>query len=291
MVTDEKSKQILSDLGFIKYKDEQYGFTAARYWQNEQIEFIITIDRGYYEAFIGFRNNKNIGGNLIWTLRRILGDKNFMVRELDQSGRYKTFMPNQYVNILNDNYNAILNYSNEFIDAKLNTNKINYLNFENNVNCVNKFWLDVDLRYSIKDSLFRVVGQSVGSNLRQSIFKLGQNIGHSICNSNFTITAIAKDSSYIQHCFDGNFIVIKSDFKILKFYRGFLDSAESYQIYKIKNKIDGVFKDEIDDLINKYEQDKSSKIGYKTVDDILILFINSNDDLSFAAYKINTNYD
>lgn len=64
MMINVNSKQILSNLGFIKLKDEQYGFTAERYWQNEHLEFIIAVDRGYYEAYIGFRNKNNIGGNL-----------------------------------------------------------------------------------------------------------------------------------------------------------------------------------------------------------------------------------
>lgn len=285
------SKQILSNLGFIKLKDEQYGFTAERYWQNEHLEFIIAVDRGYYEAYIGFRNKNNIGGNLIWTLRRILRDKNFIVEKLNNSGRYNTLLPDEYVNILDNNYNIILDYSHKFIDTQLNTKDINYLDFQSNIDYVNKFWGDVDLRYSIRDSLFRVVAQPIGSNLRQSVFKLGQNIGHSLCASNFHITTIDKDINQIEYYFDGNFIALRTGFKTVKFYRGFINSAECYQTNKIKNKIDGPFKAEIVDLINEHEQNKPTRLGYKTVDDLLILFINNGEDLRFMVYKIETNYD
>ena len=124
----------------------------------------------------------------------------------------------------------------------------------------------------------------------QSIFKLGQNIGQSIIESSLKVFVLEKDEGEIKYYFEDNIVILKSKFGTIKIFKGFLDSAECYQFIKIKDKIEGKFKKEILTMISDHESNCPRRLGYKVIDDIMIIFINSSS-LLFRAYKISTNYD
>lgn len=286
---DSNSKLLLIELNFKETKTEMYGFTAATWWENDDMIFIISFDRGYYDSSISFKNTKNIGGNLVRTLRRILNDDNYLVDELEASKKFNTFPTFRYVQILYENYDLIIKYTEEFDDLKVDSTNIDYLDFKQNVIATNKFWGDVNIRYNVKDSLYRVISQKRGSNLHQSIFKLGQNIGHSLLQSQLKIE-VTESGSKIKHKFDDNFIVIESSFGIIKALRGFLNSAECYQTEKIRNRINGKYKDEVEKLIDDYGNIYPPILGYKTIGNIIVFFI-VRKYLSIKLYKIENNYD
>jgi hypothetical protein len=292
-------EEILAQRGFIHKKNESYSYIYTRTWENSNYEFTIVSDRGYYEAFVMIKDKNSVGGEIIKFIRRVSNDSQLFESELEGSDRYRTFQPERYAEIFDQYYEEIDRYRETYEDIaiKYNGNELGS-SISESVKEVNRFWGSVQLRYSMRDFNTVILSQEKNLNISESIFKLGQKVGHKNCNNKLMINALKKANRIkviSENTTNPYKIKITTEFGVIEAYKGVLQDADSYMMRKITNRIQGKYKDEITNRFltnNVSPTEVNQKVGYLTSENQLLFFESKEGELkALAVYQISVSYE
>ena len=295
---NNKVEEILAKRGFIHKENESYSYVHTRIWENSNYEFTIVSDRGYYEAFVKFKDENSTGGEIIKFIRRVSDDSQLFESELEEKGRYRTLQAERYAEIFDEYYDEIDRYRETYEDTIIKYNSKEIGSIFDCVEEANKFWGSVRLRCSERDFNTVILSQEKKMNLPESIFRLGQKVGQKSCYNKLMIK-VEKRSDRIEVTSENVTspykIKITTEFGAMEVYKGVMQDADSYMTRKIIDRIQGKYKDEITSRFltkNISPTGVSQKVGYLTSDNQLLFFESKKGGLeALAVYQISVCYE
>lgn len=120
------SKNILTELSFDLTESADKGMHKYYVWTNNEMQFCLINDRGYYECDIVPHKKPIIPMGLIRLLRFLKDDKTYYKKELIEANLFYTLSADEYVELFYKNYNLIADFLAGFNQKKYD----NYDSFE-----------------------------------------------------------------------------------------------------------------------------------------------------------------
>jgi hypothetical protein len=112
-MTSENSQNELKKLGFKMTDFGYYGIYRHEIFENEDLRFVVSMDRCFFESYIYPKISNQTGGSILEIARKSLNDNNYLSEDLKDVPSHSIFEPNRCVRILVDNYEKIINYLQE----------------------------------------------------------------------------------------------------------------------------------------------------------------------------------
>ncbi len=111
-------KNVLTEYGFELVDSSDNGILKSYIWANRNMQFALIYDRNYYECDIIPQKKPINPLSLIRLLRFLKNDKTFYKEELIKADLAYTLAPDKYVDLLDRNYNLILEFLSDFSQEK-----------------------------------------------------------------------------------------------------------------------------------------------------------------------------
>jgi hypothetical protein len=114
-----KGKNILERHGFSLTESWDNGMWKYYQWANSEFQFSLTYDRGYYDCDVAAVNAEpDYRMSLIPFIKFLKNDRTFYNKELKEVNLSRTLTPDGYVMLLDENYNSIVNYFQDYVPDK-----------------------------------------------------------------------------------------------------------------------------------------------------------------------------
>jgi hypothetical protein len=99
MVVSQETSQRIIEKGFTVKIWSNQGMYGGYVCSNRKLVFTLSFEKGYFDCYVKPTNSEDESYILIYLLRCIYGDKNYLQKELDEANMYNTFSPERYTTL------------------------------------------------------------------------------------------------------------------------------------------------------------------------------------------------